>query len=599
MRKPIVPRFLLLLVLYAVIIIILVQLQFAKNTNFTFRVGDLIIQGNHGTKPSQILNSYSLSGDTSVFFGGVEFILGNGLLLTGSVNTPCRPELMTLTDNEVYFRLDEGSMLVFTTQYTGGAIELVVRADFFGLTDSGQTDSEQTEVSEESSPLYHSLKIPFRLLPTSTVVKKGQTFLINADGVNYTFNRNTDTDNIVLENQNLTISYRVLLDKEVANPREFIIPAAQDSEQYEATLALWLDQSYLLWNRTVAGSGESVDGELISAYMSEALKRGTYRAAVTAVSTSWNPANVFYEASAYIGRLDTALKTFSAAEWEKTARLARLFNEKSADFLEEFHTIEFLAVRGYDNLIDDAAKILRTFDPATMTAEQAAGFLEGYLDWDRYRSGRYNPFDRFVDQALFVITGGLQKNNWTGDALVFTKIGAVEEADTELNLRLGSSLIRFDDEARIGLGRTLILSVLSLANNAGSVPRRVQKNFSGSGDRLESQEIYRICFAGENYARTQAVSAGLWAWTAASSISGSPGIGRLDITVDFSANETHYMMIRGIKPFSSLQISGSTYNQDSQFERYDYSGWTYSAPEQTLLLKIRHRAPTERVTIIY
>jgi len=595
MRKPIIPRFLLLLALYAVIVIILVQLQFAKNTNFTLSVGDLIIQGNYGAKPSRTLNAYSLSGDTNVFFGGIEFLLGNGLILTGSENTPCRPEFMTLTDNEVYFRLDEGIMLVFTTQYTGGVIELVIRADF--PDPAAPADSENEEASEAPSPLYRSLKIPFRPLPTSTVIKEGQ--ISTADGVNYVFNGSTDADTIVLENQNPAISYRVLLDRETVNPREFIISAAQDSEQYEAALALWLDQSYLLWNRTVAGSGETVDEELICAYMSEALKRGTYKSAVAAVSASWNPTNVSYEASAYIGRLDAALKAFSAAEWEKTARLARFFNEKSADFLKEFHVIEFLAVRGYDNLVDDAAKILRTFDPAVMTAEQAAGFLEGYLDWARYRPGRYNPFDRFVDQALFIITGGLQKNNWTDNALVFTKSGAVEEADTELNLRLGSSLLHFNDETRIELGRTLILSVLSLANNVGSVPRRVQKNFSGSGDRLESQEIYRICFAGENYARAQAVGAGVWAWTAASSISGSLGAGKLDITVDFSASETHYMMIRGIKPFTSLQINGYASNQDSQFERYDNSGWTYSAPEQTLLLKIRHRAPTELVTIVY
>ena len=613
MRKPIVPRFLFLLVMYPVIFITLVQFQFAKKTNFTLRAGDLVIQGNYGTNPRQRSGTYVLSGPASVFFGGMEFILGDGLELTGSANTPALPQLMSTTDNEVYFRLDRGPELVFTTQYTGGAIELVIRADFsasdFSVSDSSTSDlasDSSTSVvpadgeapSDSTNGGYHSLKIPFRPLSTSVVQKGGRVLLVNSGGVNYTFNRDTEADSVVLETQHPAISYRVLPDKKTASPQDFIIPAALDTEEYEGALALWLDQSYLLWNRTAANAGGEITSELICAYMSESLKRGTYRAASAAVSASWNPANAFYEASAYIGRFDSALRSFSAAERERSTRLARLFNEKSVDFLKESHIIEFLAVRGYDNLLDDAAGILRTFDPASMTAEQAAGILEGRRDWGLYRQGRHNPFDRFVDQALFVITGSLRKNPRAGGALVFTKSASGEEASTELNLRLGRALLQYDDD-ETALGRTLILSVLSLADRYGAVPRRVRENFTEDGERLDSQHIYRICFAGENYARSQIAGSGLWAWTAASSISGSTGAGRLDLLVRFPAGETHYMIIRGIKPFTTLQFNGYAANQDNQFERYDSSGWTYSAAEQTLLLKIRHRLPEERITILY
>ncbi|MCL1815273.1 MAG: hypothetical protein FWG27_05585 [Treponema sp.] len=599
MRKPIVPRFLLLLILYAAIFILLVQFQFSKNTLLTMRTGNLVIQGNYGAPSKQTPNIYPLSGTTSVFFGGIEFILGDGLLITSlqnrSINNPCRPERMTVADDEVFFHLDQGTALIFTTQYTGGAIELVIRADFSGF----NTNELDAGVSAGIEPKYNSLTIPFKPIRTSAVIERDQRNLISTEGINYTFSRNTGTDSVVLEDHNPAISYRILPDKETIGPGEFIIPAALDSGAYEAALGLWLDQSYLLWNRSAAGSGTAINGELICSYMNEALKRGTYRAAAAAVSASWNPDNVFYEASAYVGRIDAALRSLSAAERERSTRLSRLFNEKSTDFLKEFHVIEFLAVRGYDNLIDDAVGILRTFDPAGMTAEQAAGLLECRLDWVRYRPDRHNPFDRFVDQALFVITGSLQKSRRNDSALVFTKTGSAEEADAELNLRLGSALMQYEDETRIALGRTLILSVLSLANNAGDVPRKIQRNFAGGSERLKSQRIYRICFMGENYARAQAAGPGLWAWTAASSIIGSASANGLDILVNFSAGETHYMILRGIKPITSLQISGYTYNQDNQFERYDSSGWAYSTAEQTLLVKIRHRLPVERITITY
>jgi hypothetical protein len=41
------------------------------------------------------------------------------------------------------------------------------------------------------------------------------------------------------------------------------------------------------------------------------------------------------------------------------------------------------------------------------------------------------------------------------------------------------------------------------------------------------------------------------------------------------------------------------FRTDPQFERYDSSGWSYNAQEQTLLLKMRHRATVEHVRIFY
>jgi hypothetical protein len=104
---------------------------------------------------------------------------------------------------------------------------------------------------------------------------------------------------------------------------------------------------------------------------------------------------------------------------------------------------------------------------------------------------------------------------------------------------------------------------------------------------------------GEYYARAQAIFSptGLWAWTAASSVSVAQQGQTIDITVHFPAGETHYMIIRGVRPFTSIQFSNVNQPSDSQFERYDSSGWTYSASEQSLLVKIRHRSAAEHIKI--
>jgi len=41
------------------------------------------------------------------------------------------------------------------------------------------------------------------------------------------------------------------------------------------------------------------------------------------------------------------------------------------------------------------------------------------------------------------------------------------------------------------------------------------------------------------------------------------------------------------------------WRSDSQFERYDSSGWVYYSQEQTLVLKMRHRTQVENIRIFY
>jgi len=69
--------------------------------------------------------------------------------------------------------------------------------------------------------------------------------------------------------------------------------------------------------------------------------------------------------------------------------------------------------------------------------------------------------------------------------------------------------------------------------------------------------------------------------------------------VNFPAGETHYMIIRGMRPFTKIQLYGMDFRTDPQFERYDSSGWSYIAEEQTLILKMKHKTQTEHIKVIY
>jgi hypothetical protein len=306
--------------------------------------------------------------------------------------------------------------------------------------------------------------------------------------------------------------------------------------------------------------------------------------------------------------MDLAQRSFVNAEREKINRLSRTINEKSMEFLREPHSFEYLAVRGYVNFIDDGAELARSIDPATLALDLTPGIFEGALDLRQHRSHADNPFDRLVDQACFVISEGLRRDPKEDRVFVFQ--GGT--AGMEFNMRLGKSLWAWAEgtgsEAWAAVGRSLVLSVLSMADGSGTVASGLTLSETGeiSGaanqPRISTARLHRILQPGEYYPRAASIGSGvsgIWAWTAASSISAAQENNVLDISVSFPVGETHYMMIRGVRPFAKIQIYNIDYRTYPQFERYDSSGWVYQGADQILILKMKHRSQTEHIRIFY
>jgi hypothetical protein len=590
MRKPVVPKIFGLLAFYLTVFMFLAIIQFTKQGGFTYRVGNLVVSGRY-QKDAGPANprEYPLSGEASVFFGGMEFSLGGGngldLALDGGREI-IRPEYMVLSDETALFRFSGGTELVFTTQYSGGAPELRINGVFTG-------DSAE-------------LALPYKPFRSSKVKDQDGQFVITAGGVNYTFDRSSldrERQVLVLRSESPVVSYRAIPEHRDFNPGDFVLPQALDKEQYEAALTRWRDRSFSLWNRAI--TLDASDEELIIAYVGEAVRRGVYKSAVSAVPGSFlNGSQRTYVSSVFLGRMDQSLRSLTAIEREKSSRLSRMINEKSPDFLRESHVIAYLGIRGYETFIDDALELVRSVDPAALSVDLTPGILEGWGDWTIYRPDGENPFDRLIDQACFVISGGVRKE--AREVLVFQG----NETNLEFNTRLGSALVLYGEKAGrdewAALGRSLILSVLSLLDDSLSAPDTLVRSENGAlesaGDtRLSSARLYQILFPGAYYPRAVNIGSagGVWAWTAAAAVQGVMQGGVLDISVSFPVGETHYMLIRGIRPFSKIQLYNIDYRTDPQFERYDSSGWSYSSSEQTLLLKMKHQISAEHIRIYY
>ena len=577
MKKPVFTRILLLLLLYLGVFVAIVFIQFSKQGSFTQRVGSFVVSGRHRlpseNEPAIAPNEYLLEGDIHIFFGGIDFGMvketdGRSLMLAMKDGTKeaSVPERIAVSGESAIFTFPDGTELNFTTQYAGGTILLQI---------SGILSKDVTAV-----------ELPFKPLRKAEMQKAGDgQFVINAGGIYYSFDRSPmDAEAMVLfiRSDGPAITYRAIPERKGFTPDDFILPQALTDVAYNETITRWREQNFSLWNRTIS---EQADEDVIVAFAGEALVRGTYKAAVAAVPTDFmRGTNRSHISSVYLGGLDQASRSISSREREKIARLSRQINEKSLEFLKEPRVIEYFAVRGHFNFIEAGADLVRAIDPSILALDITPGILEGYLDWKKYRLNTENPFERLVDQACFVVSESITKTQHESGSRVHVLSDSQDGA--EFNLRLGKALLAYAETTKdniwIGIGRSLILSSLS------------------SND-VSSARLYRIFNPVETYPRGLTVipSNNIWAWTTAQSVSFTQQTDVLDIAVRFPAGETHYMMIRGIRPFARMQLYNMDFRTDPQFERYDSSGWAYNAQEQTLLVKMKHRVTEEHVRIIF
>jgi len=585
MQKLVFRRILILLLVYFVIFTALVSIQFAKKGATTRRAGNFTVSGRFrlATEDDSPVspNEYIIEGDVHISFGGMDFDIvkvsdGLSICLLGKDGSreEMLPERMNIQENSILFTFANGTELAFTAQNTGESPEMRINAAF--------------------SDDFTGIELPFKPQRSTGIRYTGNSqFIVSVGKTDYTFGNSPIDENrrvLLIEEGGRQVSYRAVPESKGLSVQDFILPQAETAEAYNEAIKWWRDQNYSLWNRIVSTQDNE---DLAIALIGEAFARGNFPAAVAAFPLAFLNSSVrTYESSPYLGNLDQAYRMLSTSERERQSRLTRQIGEKSLEFLLEPKVFEYLAIRGNTNLFNSALELVYTIDPSILAMDIIPGIFEGYSAWRTYRPGAENPFESLVDHCCQLISDSLRKTTEGGWVFVYNEGGD----NPEFNLRLGKAILVYAESAHnslwAGIGRSLILSAISTAGENDESPL----------SELTSAKLYRILCPLDTYPRALGIGAqtsGIWAWTAAQALSGSQQGDILDISVTFPAGETHYMIIRGIRSFSRIQLYGMDYRTDTQFERYDSSGWSYSSQEQTLLVKMKHRSSDEVIRIIY
>jgi len=584
-RKPVFRRFLILLLVYFGIFTTLVSIQFARRGATTRRAGNFVVTGQYRLPAEDDLplppNEYLIEGDVHISFGGMDFDIvkindGLSVCLLGRDGSrdETLPERMIILDNSIILIFANGVELIFTEHNAGGYPEMRLNAVF----------------TEDVT----GIELPFRPQRRTGIRYTGNSqFIVNVGKLDYTFGNspiNSERRVLLIEEGGRQVSYRAIPESRTLTTEDYILPQAETAEAYNEAIKWWRDQNYSLWNRIISTQNNE---DLAIALIGEAFTRGNYSSAVAAVSQAFLTGNArTYESSPYLGNLEQAYRSLSASEREKQSRLAWLISERSLEFLLEPKVFEYLAIRGNTSLFNAALELVRTIDTSILVMNIIPGIFEGYSAWMTFRPDTENPFESLIDHCCQLISDSLRKTTEGGWVFVYNEGGD----NPEFNLRLGKAILVYAEAAQNslweGIGRSLILSAISTAG----------ENEESPSAELTSAKLYRILCPLDTYPRALGVGAqtsGIWAWTAAQAVSASQQGDILDITVTFPVGETHYMVIPGIRAFSRVQLYGMDFRTDTQFERYDSSGWSYSAQEQILIVKMKHRTPDELIRVIF
>jgi len=616
MKKRVFPRIIWALFLSFTAFVLLSAMQFARYGTFSRQLGGMTISvryfnGNAAGADASRPGWVRLDGEASVFFGGVEFRLahtpssGGGFSLVDAENTRHQvfPEYVFMTGNEAIFSLPFGAELSFTSQAPDDMA-------FIGF-------SPELRITGTFPEGINAIDIPFRLRRASSAWDNTRGIMsVTHDGVRYKFSRHTQElteGRLVLLAGTPTVFYRIIPDVIVNAPADFIISGMENALSFSGWLAAWSDRKFDLWGGNMS---PDVDEDSVIAFCAEALRRGVFNTAATAVPAAFGQSiNRTWESSVFqldrrVGVWEQGVEILSAQERRKVDRINELLVRRDyGNLFAEYRLVEFLAVRGHNSLLDSFISSAVGIDPSTVTLMASAGILENHMDLGRWRSGANNPFEPLAARARQLIADGLRQN---GDqVLVFSTDG---QANVEFNLRLGKVLREWGEQTGnndwAGLGRSLIFSVISLGDlfpggGDGSVPALLTSGANGvlaaSADRIGSASLFRMLDENEFLPRAKTTGVdGVWAWTAARSIDLIQTANFMDVVVDFPVGQAHYVMLRNVRPFVQLQMHGVNTARNPSFENnHGVSGWDYFADEQTLVLKMYHRTNVERVRVLF
>lgn len=601
MMKYVSRRILLLTALYVCIIFGIFALQFTNGNAFSLSIGSLMVSGTMVTDDSG----------------------------------PSRPDLpLHIGSNGLDFFLDaQNSLMAYTSEKTAVALKVTaVSHDLSRLTllftegvsvsfsSEKRGDADIITVRSTMPEKYLKVAFPYKIARSSRIEKKDSLTLVNTGKKLFAFSGASVepvSGNAVRALSMLRVSpvvyYQTYLPAKGLSIEELAALPAASGAAYTRSVEQFASNALITFKEAVVAG--SFSEPLVAAYISEMGRIGMYRAAIESIPDSYrNGPGRTWQTDTFLDNLEKTYAGLMSKEREDRTELSRKLTENNPACFEFPSLVPYLVDRGSTVSLKDIARIASTVDMAAITPLQASGILESMMDFSVYEPAEENPLLPLSESCERKLKASLVRIN---DELYIS--GDAKTVNALETLQIATVLIRYGTtgdgkDAWASVGHLLVNSMISFAGEKASLPAQfVFAGADGSAEKtgvvaqpeqiLNAARLYPAVVTGNSwYPHALSLSAqagpGVWAWTSAQSVKiVKTGDGVMTITARFPQGETHYMVLRGIKPFSRILIYGLDFRTDPRFESYNSSGYVYNEQTGTLYLKMRHKNEYEDVVI--
>ncbi len=450
------------------------------------------------------------------------------------------------------------------------------------------TDTNNTKILQLSATLPESatsFSINYGPVQGYTIVKKdSKKILFGSHNISYQLLLSEASDNkIVLTKKQNYITYtKFIKTKTFSIDTVTDLPEAAEAA-YKQTLQNYLDTLISVYTKNLSSLSETG----ATTYIAEMASRGKYNTALDNVPDSIKKASGHsYISSPYFGSLKTVEKSFEDHIIDMQELIKKAINNHSLEIFTNTDIPEYIAQNANSNNITKLLETLSESSNLTPTIQQAAEIIKTYNLLKQGNNSINSQFETFTKKCVQIIIKAitLNKNKITLSAEKNTAISNISAA------QVGTALIAYGK-----------ISGNSNFTHCGYliINTYISQSESLSIDILT--QLYPILRADNNfYPHYLKLSNNIEIWTCANTITTTVNNNKaVTFDIDFPRGLSHYIILKGIKPFSAIQIYGLNFHTDPRFETYNSSGYVLIKQRNILLLKSRQKSQHEIIKIFY
>ncbi len=507
---------------------------------------------------------------------------------------PAAFESAETADGSMRLLFSDGAAVTFTPETAHGGGQLAISAELPGN--------------------ILSISLPYRSVSGTRTEIRPREALFSENGTQYVLTGSGFSDDLFTLTPYTTARYGVYEPDAVFSPDMLAdMPGAQ-KDAYDRAIALFRTNALATFKHNL---NSTVTEKTVVAYTAEMAARGDYREAVASIPESFRTGTLrTYLSAPFLDSLRAMNVSLTAADNDRLYLISGYIQRKDTAVFEEPDLFPFLLRMNRSQLAFQAADIPAAIPDFRPSVQEAAGILAAWASASEILPGAASRLRPVLPVCEEIITSAF---TYSGRGL-FISPGGGSIISTLDNLKTASALISYGKAAGNSIfekaGYLIVNSVLAFTSHEvpdGRTARPLFESYdinggispSGENSAINPAVIYPLLVTDNTFyphALTLADSGTqpMWAWTIAESVSVRRNAqGDITLGVKFPVNNTHYMIIKGIEPFTGIQLYGVNFRTDPRFESYNSSGYVYDSTTKTLLLKMVHRTETENVVLIY